>query len=188
MIPTDTGKPQHSSPHSPSNERSGNPGWIELPVQPGSKPLEKNLAKKGEDRTKIVLHVKRKPVKYIIHNKEKGEIRETPKPPMDEQQKISALIGAARLAPKRGCYYQPGPNPNPREQLGIRVNILRRQKQKTLIYISEKTGYPLRELVAFEAGVLTEVKMLEMLPEILSALDCNTVHPPIVLTRFHSMS
>ncbi len=186
MIPTDTGKSQHSL-YPLSSERSGNPGWIELPVQPGSKPLEKNLAKKG-DRTRIVLHIKRKPAKSKIHNEEKGEIRETPKPPMDEQQKISALIGAARLAPKRGCYYQPGPNPNPREQLGIRVNILRRQKQKTLIYISQKTGYQLDELAAFEAGVLTEVKMLEMLPEILSALDCNTVHPPIVLTRFHSMS
>lgn len=188
MIPTDTGKSQHSNLQSLSNERSGNPGWIELPVQPGGKPLEKNITRKGENKTRIVLHFKRKSAKTQNHKMEKRGIREIPNPPMDEQHKIITLIGAARLASQRGCYHQPGPNPTPIEQMGIRVNILRRQKQKTLTFVSEKTGYRLDELVAFEAGVLTETRMLEMLPEILSVLDRNVLQQPFVLTRFHSMS
>jgi hypothetical protein len=187
MIQTETNKAQRSNRKSFSQERSGNPGWIELPVQPGSKPLQTNQKAIGGDESKIIFGFKQNPTKIIINQKKRGK-SEIPNNPMDTKQRINSLIGAARRAHQREYRRQPGPNPTSSEQLGIRINILRRQQQKSLIWMSKKTEYAFDELVAFEAGILAPSRMLEMLPEILSALELNISKHPLVFSRFLSIS
>jgi hypothetical protein len=93
---------------------------------------------------------------------------------MDDNHKKLLLIRAAELAMKEGNIRSSSPNPTAAEQLGITINILRRQKQRSISWLSRATGYLPEQLIAFEAGVLSNKKMMIMLPEIAQALQLNS--------------
>jgi hypothetical protein len=93
---------------------------------------------------------------------------------MDDNHKNLLLIRAAELAIQEGNVRSSSPNPTAAEQLGITINILRRQKQRSISWLSRATDYPPEQLIAFEAGVLSNRKMMKMLPDIAQALQLNS--------------
>lgn len=186
MIQTEPVRSLQNNRKSFLQERSGTPGWIDLPVQPGSKPLQNNSITKGGDENGTLAGLQRQPTKKFIQ-KERG-LSEKQNSPMDDKCEIMIVIEAARQARLLGAERLPGPNPTPGEHLGIRINMLRRRKNKNLIWMNEKTGYPLSDLMAFEAGILSDRQMLAMLPGVLAALDINASQHPSVLSQLLSIS
>lgn len=163
-----------------SIECSGSPGWIDSLVQPGNQPFNQNSNRKGD----LVYIFGLSPSTLSpSSDKEKKEGKNEPECLMDDDNKKAAyLIRAAELALQGGNLRPSGPDPTPAEQLGIRVNILRRQLKKDLEWLGEKSGYGVAELMAFEAGLLPNKKMLEIFSRIAVALDL-TVPADLVLSR-----
>lgn len=112
------------------------------------------------------------PDKKDYVEKELGE-RNSKNLNMDDDHKNLLLIRAAELAMKEGNMRFSSPDPTAAEQLGITINIIRRQKQRSISWVSRATGYLPEQLIAFEAGVLSNRKMLKMLPDIAQALQLN---------------
>ncbi len=169
------------------DEKSVVPVWIKHLIQTGKKPLLCNPMKIGGDGFSIFLCLRNKDARIELLKKKRGK-RETQNCVMNRQQKIEILIRAAERAYQRGPSRSLSSDPTPGEQLGIQVNVLRRMQQKSLSWMSEKTGYQPDELTAFEAGILSNQKMLEMFPKIIIALESTIIERSLALSRFPSVS
>ena len=151
------------------DENSSDPDRGGFPPRPGKGFFISNPLETGGQNIIFAFNV---PDKKDYVEKELGE-RNTKNLTMDDTHKNLLLIRAAELAMQEGNMRFSSPDPTAAEQLGITINILRRQKQRSISWVSRATGYLPEQLIAFEAGLLSNRKMLKMLPDIAQALQLN---------------
>ena len=117
--------------------------------------------------------------KNIVQQMEAAKILRPAKNPAS--QKVTYLIRAAALAQIEGEVRQIDADPTDEEKLGIAINKVRRKKKITLEFLSKNTGYGIEEIIAFEAGLLPNIKVCKMLPDVLHAIgvDLECIHKPL---------
>lgn len=149
---------------------SGDPGRVRSLARPGRDSFESALFSfKGGDTVFLNTDID---IQKDGLNTKTGERNK--KILMDDyDNKPLLLIRSAELAKKEGNIRSSSPMPSAAEQLGIAINILRRKQSRSIHWVSRATGYSPEELIAFEAGVLTNKTMLAMLPDITNALRLN---------------
>lgn len=76
---------------------------------------------------------------------------------------VNLLIRAADWVREKGQVRPISEDPALEESIGILFNIIRRRKKVTLEKLANRSGFPIEELIAFEAGLLPRLRMCEML-------------------------
>lgn len=88
--------------------------------------------------------------------------------------KVKHLIRAAAWIRQRGEVREISEDPVPEETIGILLNILRRDKNISLEDLQNRSGIPVEELIAFEAGMMPRKKIIKILPDLIRALGISS--------------
>jgi hypothetical protein len=97
---------------------------------------------------------------------DKEELSINVQEPTKELPVVNRLIRTADWVCLRGQIRPISAVPAPEEQIGILINILRRRRRLAVEQLAIRCGYEVEELIAFEAGLVSRRRVLEMLPNL----------------------